>query len=394
VTKSDLLFRILSDRAPALAALGLDYAPPDPLPHADPYLLASAMQKAIRRGDSGVARRAGHQLLTLDRSRLWRRLMVVALEDIGIADPDAAAELITISTLTAARRLLGGDAHALDIALARACAAVKDRSGDHLASIIGREPVENMDRVAIRTASPNALLAMVAASDLPWERRLRAAVAASGRTDNAMRSRAPGVRAVLDVLHELGVSSLLLVACEAYAARSRDPLPVFVPFAAMLHGNANAPACSRAVESVSHVLPPTETIAGWPAYTFDPVNTRLGRRAVDLWLRSYIAKPQWLPRQVAALLWNSESALCDHTLSWPFGDQIRERAYTADLTFRGLPLARHSELSAWIERERPVLTSAREAAFASAVRASAKPVEASEQAYLPLLVPGGPQRRG
>lgn len=151
------------------------------------------MQKAIRRGDLSIARRAGHQLYALDRARLWRRLMVASLEDIGIADLDVVAELVAISMSSAARRLLGGDIRALDIALVRACAATKDRSGDHLASIVGREPMTDADRTALRSASPNALLAMIATSDLPWIRRLRTAVIVAGRSDHPVRSVATNI---------------------------------------------------------------------------------------------------------------------------------------------------------------------------------------------------------
>ena len=56
---SDQPSRHLRDRRD-LAALTADPAVPAPFPNADPYLLASALQKAIRRGDHEVARRAAH----------------------------------------------------------------------------------------------------------------------------------------------------------------------------------------------------------------------------------------------------------------------------------------------------------------------------------------------
>jgi hypothetical protein len=388
--KSDLLFQFLRDRSHDLAALDFDDSPTDPFPHADPYLLSSAMQKAIRRGDSAIARRAGHQLFMLDRARLWRRLAVVALEDIGIADITVAAELIGIATLPAVRRLLGGDIPALGIALARACGAVKDRSGDHLASVIGREPTTDADRAALRAASPNALLAMLASSDLPWTRRLRAAVRASGRSDNPVSPVAPDIAAVFDVLHELGAPPVLVLACETYAARQRDALPVLVPFAAMLRMSED----EREATVVMHNLPPCEMIGELPSYSFDPVNTRLGRHAVDLFLRAHLMKPPYTPRMVAAALWNSESAACDRTLSWTSGDMIRERAYAADLSFRGLPPDRHAELNDWIARKRPALTAARQAVWNGVVRDAGRFVEALEQANLPLPVPARSPRRG
>lgn len=383
---SAFLFQFLADRAHELAALSADPAPPEPFPHADVYLLSSTMQKAIRRGDLAIARRAAHQLYTLDRQRLWRRIAVIALEDIGIADITVAAELVAISTLTAARRVLGGDISALNIALARACAAAKDRTGDHLGSILNREPIDNMDRLTLRHASPHALLAMIAASDLPWTRRLRAAALMSGRSDNPLQPVAANIEAVFDVLHELGAPPLLITTCAAYAARQRDALPIFVPFAFCLR----AIGCSeipRDPKTVSHDLPATEMIGELPSYSFDPLHTRLGRRATDLWLRSYMMKQPWLPRQVAAALWNAESAACDRTFDWHMNDHIRERAYTADLIARGLPLERHADLMDWVTRERPALIAARTAVWNSVRREAAKTAEANFQTYPPQQVP-------
>ncbi len=295
-----LLFQHLRDHHDP-SDFAADFPPPRPFPHADPYLLTSAMQKAVRRGNVEIARRAGHQLLVIDRSRLWRRLAVVALEDIGIADIDVAAELVGIATMPAARRLLGGDTQALDITLVRACSAAKDRTGDHFTSIIGREPIDDADRDALQHASGNAMLAVIASSQLPWTRRLRAAVIASGRSEPGHPG-APGTGAVLEVFRELGVPPLLIAVCQAYAARQRDLLPVLVPIAAILHvaGSTNG-------QVIAHDLPTPELIGHWPSYVFDPINTRLGRRAVDLWLRSYWTKPPYTSRQVAACLGTASS---------------------------------------------------------------------------------------
>lgn len=381
---ASLLFQHLHDHLD-FADDTADLPPPRPFPHADPYLLASAVQKAIRRGDVDMARRAGHQLLTLDRTRLWRRLAVTALEDIGIGNIDVVAETVAIASLTATRRLFPSDLTALDHVLVRACGAVKDRSGDHLCSILHREPVDPDQARLLARASGDALLAVMASSHQPLPQRLRAAVLASGRSEELFRTGAPGVGAVFDVLHELGVPPLLLLASEVYASRQRDELPVLVPFAALLHLKSQ-------VSIRQHDLPAPERIGELPAYTFDPVNTRLGRRAVELWLKAYLTKPAWLPAQVAAALWNSESALCDRTLESRLGGNIRERAYAADLTYRGLPPDRHAEIDAWVAAEHPALTAARQAVWNSHIRQSGTAVEAPSQVILPLPVPGAKKR--
>lgn len=379
------LFQFVADRARELSGIGVDPQPPRPFAHADVHLLASALQKAVRRGDLAIARRASHQLFSLDRQRLWRRLSVVALEDIGIADPAVVAELVAISALTTARRVLGGDLLALDIALTRACSATKDRTGDHLASIIGREPLDNTDRVALRSASSNGLLDMLASPDLPWNRRLHAAAIASGRSDT-VQPVAPNIRAMFDVMREMGVPPLLLDTCRAYAARQRDALPILVPFAAMLAATSCTGGAPRDPKIVSHNLPAAQMIGELPDYAFDPLWTRLGRRSIELWLKSYMMRQPWLPRQVAAALWNAESALCDRTLHWPMTDELRQRAHRADLLARGVPFDRHDGLMAWVTKERPALTAARIAVWNSVRREAGKAAEANYQANPPQQV--------
>jgi hypothetical protein len=91
---------------------------------------------------------------------------------------------------------------------------------------------------------------------------------------------------MLEVFGQLGVPPLLIAACQAYADRQRDLLPVFVPFAWCLR----ATGCSGHV--VAHDLPPPEMIGDWPSYVFDPLWTRTGKRAVRLWLKAYRIPPR------------------------------------------------------------------------------------------------------
>ena len=57
--------------------------PIKPLP-CDRWLALSAMQKSIRRGDSLTAQRALRTLYQHDPSSTWRRLLIIACEDVGI----------------------------------------------------------------------------------------------------------------------------------------------------------------------------------------------------------------------------------------------------------------------------------------------------------------------
>src|ERR1035438_4100970 len=66
----------------------------DPLA-ASPWIAMSALQKAIRRGQDGLAQRAAATLLSTSPERLWRRCGCIAFEDIGVADLDTVAVVTT-----------------------------------------------------------------------------------------------------------------------------------------------------------------------------------------------------------------------------------------------------------------------------------------------------------
>ena len=369
---SNKLFHVLQGRIPGLAEHTLDPKTPAPFLHADPWLLASLLQKAVRRGELAMARRAGHQLLNVDPTRLWRRVMVTALEDIGLGDPDCAVLLVGLAALPQARRLLGSNGAALDVALRLGCEAVKDRSGDGFGSI-AREMALAVESHSLNDASTNARLAVLASSYLPWRRRLRAALLLA-ESDAMAAERALAFAPISEVFRAQGVPGELMDACEVYRFKARDPLAFFVPLAYGMWLGQGAPRAT-----ITHGLPAPGFIGELPDYTFDPIRTRLGRRAVDLWLRSYLEKPPFDARQVAIALWNMESGACARTLDWPLGREIKEQGAFADYAGRGVPLGGHEALMAWVAKEQSVLACARTAVWQSALRD-----ETSRACQLPL----------
>lgn len=356
---------------------------PAPFVGADVWLLASTLQKAIRRGDLSVARRAGYQLLSLDRRRLWRRVAIVALEDIGVANIDAAITMIAVATSMKRRKAIGGELLALEFVLAEACKAAKDRSGDHLISVITHEPVSAPERVILQGASRSALLARMVTSSVPLVSRIRAALVADER--HALDRSRPGGDAVIgdvfEVLEELAVPSFLLSACKAYARQESDPLPVIVPMLWL-----ERRVLVDTLGEIRRVTPPVDLIDELPDYAFDPIHTRLGKRAVELWLRCYLSKPSWSARQVAMALWHHEAAACDQTLAWAEGENLRIRAERADLLSCGVPDEQHDAIKTFVIEQHPALTCARRAVWANAKQTKLAN-SVLEQENLPLPVP-------
>lgn len=318
---SSELFKLLHERFLSSSTTPGDLTLPPPFRDADKYLLASLVQKAIRRGDLLSARRAGHQLLECDPARLWRRLRTIALEDIGIGDSDIAAELVAIASHPELRRVLGGTPHALDHALERGCRAVKDRTPDHLHSVVERAPDRHEYVPALRPASDNALVAVVASAGADWIRRAHAnAILHERHGEQNSATRQCKFAPLFEMFGDLGAPELLLAACQVYLVRERDALPLHALLAWSLHATTGG----AAAETV-HTLAQPALIDGIPDYAFDPHHTRTGRRAVELWRRSYLTPPRWTARQVGMALWNIEAASCDRRLKWPLGEEIRRR---------------------------------------------------------------------
>src|SRR6266581_2264333 len=105
----------------------------------DRWTASSLLQKSIRRGDVELAQRAACTLHAFDRSAIWRRLVVIACEDIGVGDIDALLETFLAATSTDFRRQCG-EASVLGAVVRRLAEAVKDRSGDYLACAAADHP--------------------------------------------------------------------------------------------------------------------------------------------------------------------------------------------------------------------------------------------------------------
>ncbi|MBU0658695.1 MAG: hypothetical protein KKF15_07905 [Alphaproteobacteria bacterium] len=86
------------------------YIPPVPEQMScDRWLARSALQKAIRRGEVEIAQRALGTLLDQDRYGVWRHLIVIALEDVGVAGMDLVERVVAAGRNRTWRKKMGGE---------------------------------------------------------------------------------------------------------------------------------------------------------------------------------------------------------------------------------------------------------------------------------------------
>ncbi len=122
------------------ALAGVDEpTPPVPLA-ADRYVALSAMQKAIRRGDENLALRAAMNLMIGGPHAIWRRLGIIAFEDIGVANIDLVGWVTVVIGKPDVRQRLGGEWKVADFLIRTLCRSAKCRATDDLVHLIERDP--------------------------------------------------------------------------------------------------------------------------------------------------------------------------------------------------------------------------------------------------------------
>lgn len=103
-------FDLFTTTDPVLKPLASDYEVPtvEPLPVSS-WVAASAMQKAIRRGDVDLALRAAVTLMKSDPTKLWRRLAGIVFEDVSIGSVDTIRLVMAATTSKSLREEFGGE---------------------------------------------------------------------------------------------------------------------------------------------------------------------------------------------------------------------------------------------------------------------------------------------
>lgn len=106
-------------------------------------LVISAMQKCIRRGQEDIAMRMAFELYATSvfhEEKMWNRLLVISVEDIGFGDDNAAIFVRNQFELHKEFPYGDGDRPLFFLhAIRYMCRCQKERSTDHIKNIIMRE---------------------------------------------------------------------------------------------------------------------------------------------------------------------------------------------------------------------------------------------------------------
>ncbi len=201
---------------------------PEPLT-IDVRLASSALQKAIRRGNEAEALSCARLLVNRDPQRLWRRLAVIAMEDVGVGDFDVVANTIFASRSKVWRDKQGGDWHVASYLVPRLCTSPKNRGTDDLGLVAEFHPDFEEARTELACAPQASLCDLVADQSQPMAVRSLAALYLAG-TDawsaQVLPHRRGDIRVLLDLYRHVGVPDYVCEAIEGGAKKERGALPV------------------------------------------------------------------------------------------------------------------------------------------------------------------------
>ncbi len=314
---------------------------PVPKPLAiDPWVASSLLQKAIRRGDADLAERAVITLYPLRGRGIWRRFLVIAFEDIGVASVDALIETTTACTDPAWREGVGGDECALRHVARLLAAAPKDRSPDHLISVAYSHPAFEDARGQVGAMSLARRIDRVADMSLPLPERAIAAWYASGIECGDERRVGPGdLNGLMHAFRHLGVPPDLIAATRIAATRTREPIVIMTP---LLWLAASAAGDRRVVEGA---VPSVVMIGDIPSYVFDK-HTAAGKAAIHRLARENPAVrdtlaahvPEYRANVAACMAaFHVDAAPVSRRLEWAGSAELERLGVEADMAKVGVP---------------------------------------------------------
>jgi MgsA AAA+ ATPase C terminal len=298
----------------------------------DRWLALSAMQKSIRRGDSLTAKRALTTLYRSDRSSTWRRLLIIACEDVGIAAPGAVVATASRCANVKALRETGKD-EAAALATAQMLAeAPKDRSADLLFAVVLRDPALETIRSKCRSASVARRLGFVADPTLSLPERALAVWHASGVESYGEQRVGPGdLDALVRIYAELGIPKRLLEALATVIKKAREPFALLLPLLWLA-------AVGTETELLDSPLSPSGLINGVPLCALDK-HTRLGRQAIGRFAQENAEIARFLTERgcrsgndgaLRMAVFYADGALTRPTLQWRHAAEVTAAGVAAD----------------------------------------------------------------
>jgi len=290
----------------------------------DPWIARSAFQKAIRRGEVELAQNALTTLLMNGGRGVWRTLVIIALEDLGVAGMDIVARVVAAARDRSWREAHGGDWKIAAVLTQQMTEADHDQAACDLLMRAANAPGLEEMRANALDAGVLLLVSTLQDRNADLTTRAIAALALGGELAPGQRFREPA--AVFHALDVGGRSPHVMATCHAAWRVSRNPMALLLP---MVWESWMA---SERGPVRDDDFRPTELIGGVPNVAVDQF-TRAGGGVIrdlirsDQQLRSILREagvpPSDWSRTVGDALFVVEGGLVTRRAIWATGDELR-----------------------------------------------------------------------
>jgi len=296
----------------------------------DPYISASVLQKAIRRGEERIALRAAARLLESDPNRLWRRLLVIAFEDVGVAEIKAVGRVVAAHGQKRWRSAHGGEWSIVALLVSELCRAAKDRTADDLLHLAENDPAFRDHRRCWSAAPIEKLTMFMGCPGLGLPEKALAVwfgIGTDRYRSDALRQRGGFPEEVFATYKALGVPGDVLAISWTGHRKMSWPLAAFMPLVWLRFQNTVRRCEPDPLQSDT-------MIDDAPSYALDAY-TRSGKAAIRELLRTSIRLRRFLsahapektwPKIAAVVLFRVEGGLMSNRLRWTEGDGIKASA--------------------------------------------------------------------
>ncbi|MFN7113417.1 MAG: hypothetical protein ACK4PK_03565 [Alphaproteobacteria bacterium] len=338
-----------------------------PVLSADKYVLASGLQKSIRRGEVNRAASFALSLAHADRRMLWRRLLVIVFEDIGIANPELMIQTLAASQSPLERRKAGDVEVAVHLAKKMA-GSVKSRFmtealsltdlGQGLSSLRKSLPKLSNRKLATITLDPaqDAQTRFLALWGLAGTKAFPA---------KGFKREAGDLIAAAKTLRALPVPEELTEACIAGLKSMPWPLVLFAPLAAAV---VQTQDCR--IKTTQPCSSPE--FEGIPMYAIDGLYTRLGQASLRQLQKQTPALEGYSPVQMGETLFFIEGEGMNRRLTSDSLSAFRLAGIEALMTHLGLTAREYRILQKTIIRQWDTLNDLRLRQFERSLHGAAE----------------------
>lgn len=295
----------------------------------DPWTASSAFQKAIRRGDCLAAQCAGLTLLSKRSSTFWRRLVIVAFEDVGVASYSAMIHTIRLAFNKQVRSTISDEATIAANLIRLLAISPKSRASEQLLTAANWHPDFQIERGLSEIDIQAELLALSESANAKFRCSLAAA--------RIGQARGVGLATGLLIPYaRAGVPDDVITATEAGFRDTRDSIALVFPLVWLLGFGKGATKPSSPPEGVK--------FDGLPSYALDK-HTLIGREAIRAFVKSCGTVRTCLTSHVirsevnnAAYMasFYTDGALLASKYTWEGSEEIERLAVEADLIKSGV----------------------------------------------------------